>query len=257
MSEFDRVSSDFDRFRALPPEITDAIRGAIREAIGVPRPSILEVGAGTGRIGSAFLKAGEPYVGVDDSSGMLAKFAEKTGPRLPYGPPLVQGDGRSLPFARGTFDGVLFFHVLGATPGWRRILVEGRRVLRPSGSIVIGRVVSPPSGIDARMRGFMAEILSDLGHESRRRGASQVEAMDWLARDALRNSSLTVARWKVDNGPREFLARRPTGARFVGLPEEVRTEVLARLAERATAAFGSLDHSEVETRSLELDVFTY
>ena len=41
------------------------------------RHRILEIGCGTGRIGSQFTAAGDNYLGVDLSLGMLREFQQK------------------------------------------------------------------------------------------------------------------------------------------------------------------------------------
>ncbi len=43
------------------------------------------------------------------------------------------GDARALGAADGTYDLVLAFHVLHHTPGWRDVVAEAARVLRPGG----------------------------------------------------------------------------------------------------------------------------
>src|SRR5690348_9771383 len=122
-SDFDAVAQDFDRFRPLPAGVPAAIRRAIWDSLGIAGTGrVLDLGAGTGRIGEAFVAAGDEYVGIDASSRMLARFAEKTsGPRSPR-PALAQADGEALPFPEATFDAVLIVQVLSGSPGWRGIL---------------------------------------------------------------------------------------------------------------------------------------
>ena len=47
------------------------------------RARLLDLGAGTGRIGRPFVAAGDDYVGVDLSLGMLREFARRAGARQP------------------------------------------------------------------------------------------------------------------------------------------------------------------------------
>ena len=82
-SAFDAAAPTFDRHRALPSGVPEAIRAAILSAIGGARPRILDLGAGSGRIGRAFVAAGDDYVGVDLSSGMLRAFAEQADAPMP------------------------------------------------------------------------------------------------------------------------------------------------------------------------------
>src|SRR5690242_14473272 len=142
-SPFDAGAPRFDRHRALPDGVPQAIRAAVLAATGVPSPRLLDLGAGSGRIGRAFLAAGDDYVGIDLSLGMLREFARHAAP------PVAQADGECLPFGDATFDAVLMVQVFGGMPGWRRVLAEAKRVLRPRGVLLIGRVVAPFDGLDA------------------------------------------------------------------------------------------------------------
>jgi ubiquinone/menaquinone biosynthesis C-methylase UbiE len=59
-------------------------------------------------------------------------------------PRLVQADGRSLPFPDAIFDAIMLIQIFGGMRGWRRLVTEVRRVvLRPAGTLVIGRSVTP------------------------------------------------------------------------------------------------------------------
>src|SRR5258705_13776305 len=77
-SPYDAAAPSFDRHRALPDGVPEAIRATTLAAIAAsPRPRLLDLGAGTGRIGRSFVAAGDDYVGVDLSVGMLRKFASQ------------------------------------------------------------------------------------------------------------------------------------------------------------------------------------
>jgi ubiquinone/menaquinone biosynthesis C-methylase UbiE len=91
MANFDTTAANFERFRALPAGVPAAIRDALWDALGSPPGArLLDLGAGTGRIGAAFVAAGDAYIAVDPSARMLAHFAAKVAtrdgpsPRLPW-----------------------------------------------------------------------------------------------------------------------------------------------------------------------------
>ena len=69
MSAFDSVAATFERDRALPEGVPGAIRAAVLEAGDAASPRLLDLGAGTGRIGWPFVEAGDDYVGIDLSLG--------------------------------------------------------------------------------------------------------------------------------------------------------------------------------------------
>ena len=65
MTAFDITAPVYDRHRALPAGVPEKIRLAVLELAAGPRPSVLDLGAGTGRIGRPFVFAGDRYVGAD------------------------------------------------------------------------------------------------------------------------------------------------------------------------------------------------
>ena len=192
MSVYDAMAADFDRRRALPDGVAEAIRQTVLGA-GLPaRPSVLDLGAGSGRIGWPFVRAGDDYVGLDLSAGMLRTFAA----RHP-GVRLVQADGAGLPFRDESFDAVLLIQVLSGVPGWRALLADARRVLRRSGALFVGRVVAPDDGIDAAMKAQAAAILDAMGvHPYRDKPRDR--ALAWLVAAMPDPAVLTVASWTAE-----------------------------------------------------------
>ena len=251
-SPFDAGAARFDRHRSLPEGVLQAIRAAVLAATGVPSPRLLDLGAGTGRTGRAFVKAGDNYVGVDLSLGMMREFAQ----RVAQPPPLAQADGERLPFADKTFDAVLMVQVFGGMRGWRRVLAETRRVLRPPGALVLGRTIAPSDGLDARMKARLSRILVDLGAEAQTHNARE-DAQGWLGRAARRRSSAVAATWEAPRTARGFLDRHRDGARFSALPKPLKDQSLHRLADWAAATFGSLDAAVREQHAFELQFYEF
>src|SRR5882757_3071820 len=143
MSVYDAAAPTFERHRALPDGVPEAIRAAVLEAVEAASPRLLDLGAGTGRIGIPFIAARDDYVGVDLSFGMLSEFRRRAA-ECARAPRLVQADGERLPFADASFDAIMLIQVFGGMRGWRRLLAEVRRVLRGAGVLVLGRAVAPP-----------------------------------------------------------------------------------------------------------------
>lgn len=252
MSAFDSVAATFERHRALSDGVPQAIRAAVLEAGGAASPRLLDLGAGTGRIGWPFVEAGDDYVGLDLSFGMLRRFTQRADRHAPR---LVQADGEHLPFRDATFDTVMLIQVFGGMRGWRRLLAEARRVLRSAGVLVLGRTVTPPDGLDARMKQQLALELDQLGAPSDRTNTRQ-DAQGWLEQTA-RGTRLVAAKWTAERTPRGFVGRHRTGARFSALPAAVQEEALRRLAVWAEATFGSLDAASAEPHAFELQVFRF
>jgi ubiquinone/menaquinone biosynthesis C-methylase UbiE len=254
MSAYDAAAPSFDRHRALPDGVAEAIRAAVMAAAGgVPRPRLLDLGAGTGRIGWPFVAAGDDYIGADFSLGMLREFmgrAEWNGAPAR----LVQTDGERLPLADASFDAVLLMQVLSAARDGRRLIAEAGRVLRPAGCLIFGRTVAPENGIDARMRQRLAGSLDVAGVHPYRRKCRD-DALSWLAGNAHDSRTVAAAAWAAERTPRAFLERHATGARFSVLSPPVQNIAMLRLREWAVATFGSLDAVSVEPFRFDLMIY--
>lgn len=251
-SAYDLIAASFDRQRPLPASVAQPIRSAVMAAVApVEAPCLLDVGAGTGRVGWPFVRAGDDYVGVDLSAGMLRTFAA----RHP-GACLVQADGVRLPFRDESFDAVLLIQVLSGVPGWRALLADARRVLRRSGALFIGRVVAPDTGVDAAMKAQAAAILDEMGvHPYRDKPRDQ--ALAWLLAAMPDPTVVTVASWMTERTPRGFLERHGEGARLAGLEQPVRDAALQQLSAWAAETFGSLDSVCAEDFRFELTIHRF
>ena len=246
MSVYDGMAAQFDRRRALPAGVPETIRDTVLRAGLPPQPRLLDLGAGSGRIGRPFVLAGDDYTGVDLSVGMLRTFSN----RQP-GARLVQADGASLPFAAATFDAALLVQVLSGVPGWRHLLAETMRVLRPGGALLAGRVVAPDDGVDALMKTQLAVILDAMDIHPYR-DKPRDDALSWLGRQMPDPVVLTAAAWTAERTPRAFLERHGNGARFSVLPEPVKRDALQQVADWAAGTFGSLDAACPEDFRFEL-----
>jgi ubiquinone/menaquinone biosynthesis C-methylase UbiE len=256
-SAYDAAADGFDRHRGLPADAANAVRAAVIGFLApAARPRVLDLGAGSGRIGGPFANAGDDYVGVDLSLGMLRAFAQRVEPETRAGLRLAQADGARLPFRDASFDAVMLIQVFGGMSGWRRVLDEARRVSRPPGVLIIGRLVRPEDGVDARMKGHLASILERSGIEPRRKNA-RGDARAWLAAAARLDRRAIAAAWTAERTPLAFLERQPTGAQFAAMPQAVREDALRELRDWAAGAFGSLDAVSSERHQFELEFFIF
>jgi len=252
-SVFDATASDFERYRALPSEAVQAIRSSILTAARFPSmPRVLDLGAGTGRIGKAFIAAGDFYVGVDMSLSMLQKFPDDSESCL-----LVQADARQLPFRDGAFDLVLLMQVLSSVDDWPAVLTEVRRILRSGGIVVVGHTVGPESGIDNQLKRHLRAILEGMQLAWPRPQESRRQALAWLESAAVRHIHLNAASWNVNTTAEEFLLRHRTGARFAALPVAAQEQALGKLRTWVEARFGSATAEFQEERCFELDIFEF
>jgi SAM-dependent methyltransferase len=87
-----------------------------------------------------------------------------------------QGDAQTLPYGEGTFDAAYLVGVLGEIPDGQAALRELRRVLKPSGRLVIGEVFFDPDFVRFGVLTSRAERAS-FAFERRQGGA-----LSYLAR---------------------------------------------------------------------------
>jgi ubiquinone/menaquinone biosynthesis C-methylase UbiE len=250
-STFDTTAAKFEQYRVLPAGVPEAIREAIWECTGAKRSApVLDLGAGSGRIGRVFVQAGDPYVGVDFSLPMLREFHGGNSAAF-----LLQADGGSLPFADHCFELVLLMQVLSGTDNWRNLLSETARVIVPGGFVVVGQTATPPTGVDAQMKRQLSMILKEMAARSHDSKRSREEAVEWLRTGSSERKQVTAASWTALRTPREFLDRHRSAARFSSLPPAVQEQALGKLSAWAEKTWGSLDKVFTERHSFELQVF--
>ncbi len=250
---FDASAPTFERYRPLPANAPEAIRAAIWSAAGLSAPArVLDIGAGTGRIGQAFVAAGDSYFGVDISLAMLQEF-QISSPNCT----LLRADGRHLPFANEFFDIVLMMQVLSTIDNWQGVVIEARRVVRHGGCVVVGHSVYPESGIDTQLKRRLKGILEELHVDSFRPEKARREVLAWLESSAVRHLHSVATSWSVNATAEEFFERHRTGARFAALPPQAQEQALDRLRSWAERKFGSLDAGFPEPRSFEVDIFEF
>jgi ubiquinone/menaquinone biosynthesis C-methylase UbiE len=111
----------------------DLVRRLMTAANLPSRASLLDVGAGTGRVAIPIAATGRRVAAVDPSRAMLAGLSEKAS----AGPvEAVVGEAGHLPFATASFDAVIFARVLYLLRDWRAASAEAVRVLNPAGAIL-------------------------------------------------------------------------------------------------------------------------
>lgn len=252
-SAFDASASTFEHHRSLPRDVPEAIRAAIWSEAGLSgHARVLDIGAGTGRIGKAFVNAGDSYFGIDTSRAMLQEF-----PVSSENCTLIQTDGNRLPFPDDSFDVVLLMQVLSGTSDWKGIVSEGRRVVRSGGRVAVGHTISPESGIDAQLKRCLKAVLRELNVDSFGQEQSRQRALEWLEIASVHQVHVVASSWSATVSPESFLQRHRTGAKFAALPAQVQERALEKLRTWAELTFGSLDAEFSETHSFELDIFEF
>jgi len=127
-------------------------RDLFLELVPPPGRRTLDLGCGEGRLSRDLKRLGHAVVGVDASETMIAA-AREADPEIE----IHRADAAELPFADATFDLVvssLAIHNIRSNADRKRAIVEGFRVLKPGGRIVIA---------DIRATAIYEEALRELG----------------------------------------------------------------------------------------------
>lgn len=133
---FDRAAGYYDRTRGFPPGVEADVALLMVQAGDLSRTSqVLEIGVGTGRIALPTALHVGAYYGIDLSRPMLDRLRAKHDGEPVY---VIEGDATRLPFTSGALDAVIAVHVFHLIPGWREVLTEVTRVLRPGGVLLHG-----------------------------------------------------------------------------------------------------------------------
>lgn len=134
-TDFDAVAEQYDA--SLPAHVMEHYlrkRLAFIQRHTNPGPT-LDLGCGTGLLAERVAHAGYTVIGLDPSSGMLARLKGRC-PSIPT----VVGDGTALPFDDNRFAltyCVAVMHHIADPVAVRRTLLEMVRVTRPEGHILI------------------------------------------------------------------------------------------------------------------------
>ncbi len=119
---FERVAAEYDFGRPSWP-------AAAVESVGLPRSAtVLDLGAGTGKLTRVLLEHFDRVIAVEPLEGMRAL--------IPAGAEVLSGTAESIPLPDESVDGVFCgesFHWFD----WPRALPEIARVLRPGGSVAM------------------------------------------------------------------------------------------------------------------------
>lgn len=127
-----------DHARALYPCVIEEARRAME---GIPVPSVLDVGCGTGMLSERLLSAFPScrLTGVDLSPAMV----ERARARLTGRAEVREADAERLPFHDGAFDLVVCNDSFHHYPDPDRAAFQMWRVLRKGGALVLGDVWQP------------------------------------------------------------------------------------------------------------------
>lgn len=252
---FDEQAARYDARVGLPDDARATIAQAIVTQSGVHSSDlVVELGAGTGEIGSSLTELPIRYVGLDASAAMLRQFRAKAVDRAPS---LVLADcDRAWPFYDGV-AAVVFasrvIHLLDPEHAARETL----RVGRPAGLLIVGRVLRAHDSIKERLRRRRQELLMDAGAVPRQ-GEAGTRRVIALCQEAGSESlgRQVVAEWTGETSPAIVLAGWESLARTgsVVIDPEMRASIADELRDWARGEIGDLDRPETFHERYAIDV---
>jgi len=247
LKSFDRVADVYDETRGLPPEverqIADGISAALRQV--APRPRLLEVGVGTGRIAVPLAAAGVRVTGIDIAPKMLARLRAKRADI-----DVMLAEASRPPLRPASFDAALFVHILHLVPDPEATVRATLPLVRPAG-VLIEAGDTRSRGIREEGDDIIAQVVRELSGVDLSRDAPHLRgsaAFEQVLREAgARVERIELATWTGRTRARrmlERLARRDYSSAWQ-IPEEALPAVVERATPLLGELYGGLDR-EVE-----------
>ncbi len=258
---YEDQASDFDERAGIPPEAAEAAAQELAAIVGLSGgETLLEIGAGTGKLSLPLIRQPIHYIGFDRAPAMIAVFreklarvgidAEKSGIEL-----LVADGDQRWPVADGSIDiifSVRALHHLNA----EHVVAETQRVLRPNGGwLVLGRIYRPQDSVKSVLRRHMRHLLRERGYFGRSHDAHADHVFAALESAGARRLPVHVAaQWSVPRTPNFAISAWEGKEGFWGLdlPADVKADVLAELRAWARAMIGDLDQPLEQKELFEL-----
>ena len=126
-------------------------RQILRDVLApVPGERVLEVGAGTGYYSLDVARRIAPegrLDALDLQQSMLDELMRRAATRGIGNIVPMQGDAQRLPFPDATFDAAFLVATLGEIPDKEQALRELRRILKPSGRLIVGEGQPDPHAV--------------------------------------------------------------------------------------------------------------
>ena len=263
-----RVATQYDALRGHPPEVSIDIGSAIAEQMG-DAASVLELGIGTGRIALPVAEAGCKVFGVELSSDMLAGLAARLDEQAAGKIHLVQADITALPFQKGAFDGAMAVHVLHLVADWAGVLEQLAQLIRPGGTLVLGRDWVDPESFAGKIRNQFRRTVMEVGTDMLPPGATAaappsggaaiVRTLMELGAHPVGEGEMVGAQWRTLLSPRQVLdgIRSRDDAESWVLPDDILTETMRRLDAYSSAEWPDLDAPQEVERRFLLGVFRF
>jgi len=149
-----RYDGSLKLFGAAFPRMLELVREGLADA-----GSVIEVGAGTGRISQVIAPSLDQFVATDFAAPMLAILRRRLKEAGCFNIDCILADLHRLPFAPGRFDAVVAGNVLHVVPDVGIALDSLIRVLRPGGKLIVPTFCHG----ETRFSSLISRLLTRLG----------------------------------------------------------------------------------------------
>jgi ubiquinone/menaquinone biosynthesis C-methylase UbiE len=244
---FDLQAETYDQRVGLPEQDCQAIvQAVLAMAQAQAEDVVLEIGAGTGLLGTWLALPLRCYIGLALSCGMLAAFRQRLSAHSGT-PLLLQADGNAAwPLADATVRAIFSsrtLHLLDLA----HVVHESLRVARRDGAVVIlGRVQRQDDHVAAVMQREMQRLLRQYGFQSRGGGQHQRQLLTaYSQHGATVLEPVIAAQWTVTRTPWQSIAdwHMKPGLGGIDPPPEVKRRILHDLCRWATVTFGDIQRA--------------
>lgn len=246
-ASYDDQATTYNARAGLGLEVSHAVAEAVwRAAEAGPHSAFLEIGTGTGEIGSLLCRRPWRYVGFDLSAAMLARWPEQLRRRSTA--QLLRADGNAhWPIADRSIDVVFGSRALHLIPVTHIVRELHRIGTAGNWQLLVGRVTRDKGSVRSRMRRQMRALLVDRGLQPRD-GQDHREQLVSRCLDVggERIEATVAASWTVRRSPARVLSawRGKSGLGGLEVADEVRLDVLDQMERWSLANLGDLDKVE-------------
>lgn len=252
---YDDQATRFDDRAGVPAEAAEAVARVLAALAGLAEGrTLLDVGCGTGSLSLPLVRLPIRYLGFDQSAAMLEVFRARAAEAgLAAELHAADGNGR-WPAEDASVDAVFSARALHHLDP-AHVAAEVRRVVRPGGWLVTGRVRRPPDSPRSVLRRQMRRLLEAEGFTGRSHQAGAEAAFAALeAEGGTRAEPRMVARWTGPHTPADSIAAWEGKQGLAGLevPSDVKSRVLNGLRAWALAEYGDLQRNLEQEEQMEL-----
>lgn len=249
---FKDIAASYNKINAIPEKAALQI-GKVVAHIAGKRASILDVGAGAGRITIPIALAGCAATALDCEPKMLAEL-ERQAKEFSLNLTTVVGDATKLPFPDHAFDAIFTSNLLHLVPEWEKAIDEAIRVMKFGGVLIQGRDWVAPESCFARLRNKLRENVAALNPNLKPTAAAGPALFQALEKRGGKNEpEIIAARWSLSFSPAQLLAQMEARAfnETWQLEEGLLREALGRTRAWAREQWHNLTREEeVEFRFL-------